>query len=160
MTLTHTPMSPKEALPKIEALIQEGISCPVVVTGNSMRPFLRSGEDTVIVSPVTGKIKRGDILLYRRCGFRTTVSSSPGSPNENPVPILHRVHNVRSDYYLMVGDAQVKKEPVPTDRVIGVVTQVLKKSKRIPVTDGFLRFKVFLWQLIRPLRPLILRFLR
>ncbi len=43
--------SVQEALPKIQALLQSGQACRLVVTGNSMLPFLRHEKDAVILAP-------------------------------------------------------------------------------------------------------------
>ena len=60
------PMPPEQALPRITALLEAGSSCRLVVTGNSMLPFLRHKRDAVILSPLSEPARRGDILFYLR----------------------------------------------------------------------------------------------
>ena len=140
------PMSPEQALPRLTALLDAGLSCRLVVTGNSMLPFLRHKRDAVILSPLSGPAHRGDILFYLR---------------GNAVPILHRVCAVRPDgWLLMCGDAQVGLEPVSPDRVLARVTQIDKNGTLSDPTTPLSRLKAELWIMLRPVRPYILAVLR
>ena len=48
---------------------------PLVITGNSMSPFLVHGRDTVYLSRLSRPARRGDMMLYRR---ETEIMSSIG----------------------------------------------------------------------------------
>ena len=70
---------------------------PVPIKGVSMRPFLRDGDYAYLVS-LPGKLKRGDIVLYRR---------------KNGQYVLHRIYKVlKNGNYLMLGDSQMEPEPM------------------------------------------------
>ena len=70
---------------------------PVPIKGVSMRPFLRDGDYAYLVS-LPGKLKRGDIVLYRR---------------KNGQYVLHRIYKVlKNGDYLMLGDSQMEPEPM------------------------------------------------
>ena len=79
-------------------MIDEGrANVPVPIRGVSMRPFLRTGDFAYMVC-LPAKIKKGDILLFQR---------------ENNQYVLHRVYKLRRDgSFLMLGDSQLKPEPV------------------------------------------------
>ena len=140
------PQTPEQALPKIMAILDEGISCRLVVTGSSMLPFLRHRRDTVILSPISTPIRRGDILFYLR----------PGD-----IPILHRVCAVRQDgSLLMCGDAQVGLEPISPRQVLARVTQIEKNGTLTDCSTPIFRLKAELWIALRPVRPYILAALR
>ncbi|MBQ8813380.1 MAG: S24/S26 family peptidase [Lachnospiraceae bacterium] len=100
-----------------ELLQQEEIEAlPLIISGNSMSPFLIHGRDTVYLSRLTRPARRGDVLLYRRTGGAY---------------ILHRVYRVERDSYTMVGDAQAVLEPgIRPEQVIAVMTSALRKGKR------------------------------
>lgn len=140
------PTPPEQALPRLTALLEAGLSCRLTVTGNSMLPFLRHKRDAVILSPLSSPIRRGDILFYLR--GRTT-------------PILHRVCAVRPDgSLLMCGDAQVGLEPITPDRVLARVTKIDKNGALIDPSTPLARLKAELWIALRPVRPYILAVLR
>ena len=51
----------------IEETVNSGGCMPLVVTGNSMRPFMRDGKHTVWLEACKeSDFKRGKILLFRR----------------------------------------------------------------------------------------------
>ena len=144
--MSGTPQSPEQALPKITAILAEGLPCRLVVTGNSMLPFLRHQLDTVILAPLSGPVRRGDILFYLR------------APH---LPILHRVCKIRPDGILLLcGDAQVGLEPVPPDRILARVTAIDRNGKQVDCSSLTFRLTGLLWILLRPVRPYILAVLR
>lgn len=136
----------QEALPKIQAILQSGQSCRLVVTGNSMLPFLRHEKDAVILAPYQGNAKRGDIMFYAR------------SPQ---VCVLHRVQKIRKDGALLFcGDAQTALEPVKPEQIIAAVPQIERGGKTVNCQQLPLRAIVWLWQAMRPVRPYLLAGMR
>lgn len=156
--------SPKDALPVMRELLASGASFPIRVTGNSMVPFLHHGKETVTVAPVTRPLRKGDIVFYTR-GTKNTVHAE-GKPGEGPavesepILILHRVYRLTDYGFIALGDAQMKKEPVSTSQVLGVVTEVRKSGKCYSEDRIFHRFLVTLWRWLYPLRPHLMRFFR
>lgn len=55
---------------QVEAMIAEGHEVQIGIRGNSMRPLLRDGRDTVVLAPCTdtSSLRRGDIVLFRHGG--------------------------------------------------------------------------------------------
>ena len=139
-----SPISPEQAIPRMRALLEEGIPCHLTVTGDSMRPFLRHQRDGVILTPVSGEICRGDILFYLR------------APN---APILHRVHRVEGEQLIMCGDAQTGLEPIARAQVLGIVSHIKREGKVIPCDHRRLRLSVAVWMCLRPVRPYLLALL-
>ena len=91
-------------------------SLPLVITGNSMSPFLVHGRDTVFLSRLDRDIKKGDILLYRR---------------DSGAYILHRVYKAGEEL-TFVGDGQAAFERgIKRDRVIAVAESAVRKGKTI-----------------------------
>ncbi len=144
--MEHRPISPAEALPRITRTLTEGRVCRLVVTGTSMAPFLRDRADSVILAPLEGAPKRGDILFYRR----------PGN-----VCVLHRVHKVRPDGILiMCGDAQTWLEPIHPAQIVGRVTRVERGGKAIDCGALSWRLASAAWQALLPVRPRAMALLR
>ncbi len=127
----------------LQEVFANGGKLPLVVTGNSMRPFLRHGKDQVrLDSAVERKPRIGDIVLYQR---------------ENGGLILHRVVNIHEDRLQVLGDAQAVTETVWMQQVLAVVTDIVR-GERVVACDGWkYRMCVRLWGMTRLVRPTLFR---
>ncbi len=123
-------------------IIDEGGCVPLVVTGNSMLPFLSHGKDTVWLSVCKNEnLKIGSILLFKR---------------EDGSLVLHRVNKIlRQDKLEMNGDAQYWCETINREQIIAKVVYIEKNGKKISCDSLLYKIKVWLWQALKPLRPLI-----
>lgn len=116
-------------------------SLPLVISGNSMSPFLIHGRDTVYLSRVKGPIKRGHMLLYRR---------------DSGQYVLHRVYRVDGDSLTMIGDAQTVLEPgIRQDQVMAIVTSVVRKGKKQAPGSFWWEFFEKVWIRMVPLRTMM-----
>ena len=114
---------------------------PLVISGNSMSPFLVHGRDTVYLSRLDRPAKRGDVLLYKR---------------DSGAYILHRVYKADKDSYTMVGDAQTQLEQdIRPDQIIAIMTSALRKGKLQKKGSFWWEFFEKLWIRIIPLRPML-----
>lgn len=131
----------------IEETVGSGGTMPIVVTGNSMRPFLKDGEHTVWLERCTDSdFKRGRILLFRRTNGKI---------------VLHRVRKVRPDGVLVMnGDAQNWCENIEKNQVLAVVTHIEANGKKKPCNSLFYRMRTEIWQLLMPVRPFVFRAVR
>ena len=136
-------MQPEILLEEYRQLLEdENITAlPLVISGNSMSPFLVHGRDTVYLSRLDRPAKRGDVLLYKR---------------ESGAYILHRVYKVEKDSYTMVGDAQTQLEQgIRQDQIIAIMTSALRKGKLQKKGSFWWEFFEKLWIKIIPLRPML-----
>lgn len=114
---------------------------PLVISGNSMSPFLIHGRDTVYLSRVKEPVKRGQMLLYRR---------------DSGQYVLHRVYRVDGDSLTMIGDAQTVLEPgIRLEQVMATVTSVVRKGKMQTPRCFWWEFFEKVWIRMVPLRPMI-----
>lgn len=137
--------APEVLLEEYRQLLQdESIDAlPLIISGNSMSPFLVHGRDTVYLSRLTRPVKRGDVLLYQR---------------SNGVYIFHRVYRVENNSFTMVGDAQTELElGIRPEQVIAIMTSVERKGKRQAPGSFWWEFFEKVWIRIVPLRPLMRR---
>ena len=137
--------APEVLLEEYRQLLQdESIDAlPLIISGNSMSPFLVHGRDTVYLSRLTRPVKRGDVLLYQR---------------SNGVYIFHRVYRVENNSFTMVGDAQTELElGIRSEQVIAIMTSVERKGKRQAPGSFWWEFFEKVWIRIVPLRPLMRR---
>lgn len=99
---------------RLPELLEQAEAVPLVISGNSMSPFLVHGRDTVYLSKITQPLKKGDMIFYRR---------------DSGQYILHRVIRAEGDRYDLVGDAQqLIERGVRRDQVIAIVTAVRRKG--------------------------------
>lgn len=147
MSMEKLICSSAELTDLIEITIKAGGVMPLMVTGNSMRPFLKDGESTVWLKNCTEpELKRGRILLFRRTDGKY---------------ILHRVRKVLPNGELVInGDAQNWCENIKKEQAVAVVTQIESNGKKISCNSLIYKTKVEMWQLLKPFRPLIFRIIR
>ena len=94
----------------VEELIGEGRSVEMTVKGYSMRPFVRNGRETVVLSPLPdGGVKEGMVILFRYGGQH----------------ILHRLVRIEGERLTMEGDGNYRTSEVvaPAD-VVAYVSEV------------------------------------
>jgi hypothetical protein len=105
-----------DAMEIIKEKLDSGFEVTFSPHGVSMLPFLKSGRDTVTLSPAPERLKRYDIPLYKR---------------ENGQYVLHRIVRV-GDTYTCVGDNQLYLEKgIRHDQIIAVVTSCVRNGKKI-----------------------------
>lgn len=127
----------------IESVINTESSFKLLVTGNSMFPFLKHMRDSVVlVHPSSRKIRRGEIVFIQR---------------EAKQLVLHRVFKMKPDGFMMNGDAQNWDEFVPFEQVVAVVSKIERKGRLISCDSRGYRFLSGLWMLLRPFRGLLFK---
>ena len=99
--------------------------------GDSMEPLIRQGRDILIISAVSGRLKKYDVPLYKR---------------DSGQYVLHRMMKVRADEYVICGDNRWQREYGISDRhIIGVLSGIVRDGKEISVNDKRYRLYVHLW---------------
>jgi len=123
--------------------------------GCSMRPLFREHRDIVVISRVTSKLKRGDVVLY-------------GNADMSEL-ILHRIIKVDGEKLTIRGDNNFFIEHRKTADIVGILTAFfrdgrhcdIKVSKKYKLYSFYILntyFFRFAWRLkIRPLLSKIKR---
>lgn len=133
-------VSTQELGPLIRSFICEGKNVIITATGDSMRPFLRDGEDKVVMSTLKASPKKNDVLFYLR---------------DDGTYVLHRVFKVKKGEYIMLGDAQLTPEYGITDRhIIAVASTFIRNGKQISCNSFLYLTAVRLWRMLYPFRIL------
>ncbi len=131
-------VSPEELIPPLLSLLDQADSVPLVITGNSMSPFLVHGRDTVFLSRPVFPLKKGDMILYRRAGGAY---------------VLHRICKAADHSYCLLGDAQTDIEPgIRREQVLAMVTAVRRKGKLLHPGSLWWEFFRGPWLFLRPVR--------
>lgn len=131
-------------MPVLRELLQQGQEVSVVITGNSMYPFLVNGRDEILISPPNGEWKKGDMAFFQR---------------ENGQYVMHRICRVRADgSYGLVGDRQTFiEEPIFRDQMFGKITAVKRNGKWIGPENFWWNFYAYVWIRMISVRPMIFR---
>lgn len=136
-------LEPEELMKQLPQLLREAPSVPLIITGNSMAPFLVHGRDTVYLSKITQPPKKGDMVLFRRASGAC---------------VLHRILRKRNGTYDLVGDGQQRVESgIRPEQMLAIVSAVDRKGKLL--RKGSFRWEFFarVWISLLPLRPGISR---
>lgn len=127
----------EQLLPLIEEQLAAGKCVKFKPRGVSMLPMLRQGIDSVVLSPVPGKLKKYDLPLYRRKSGQF---------------VLHRIVKA-GETYTCIGDNQFDYEPgLKHEQMIGLVTSFYRGEKEIPVASFGYRVYCRVWHYSRPVR--------
>lgn len=109
-------------LPLIQEKLQSGGSVTFKPRGVSMRPLIRQGKDSVTVSLAVHPPKKDDVVFYRRPDGQF---------------VLHRIVGENEAGYILCGDNQREKEyGIKADRIIGVLTAVIRSGKAMSCDSG------------------------
>lgn len=135
--------SSAEFAESFESTIKDGGCVPLVVSGNSMTPFLKDGRDIVWLRACNeADFKRGKILLFKR---------------KDGALVLHRIRKVLPDNELLMnGDAQVWCEKINKTQVVAVVSDIECGGKRKSCNSLIYRIRNVIWHILKPVRPLIM----
>lgn len=124
-------------MPLIEERLAAGQSVRFGPRGTSMLPMLRQGIDTVVISPLPGKLKKYDLPLYKRA---------------NGQFVLHRIVKAK-DTYTCIGDNQFSYEHgVQQEQLIAYVTAFYRGNRRIKTSSPGYRIYCWFWHNSRKIR--------
>ncbi len=111
----------EEILPVLEEILGRDGEVTFTPNGNSMRPMLYSGRDTVTLKKIDRPLKKYDLPLYRNLYGKF---------------ILHRVIGRNKYGYIMRGDNLLKKEyGITDDDIIGKVVRFTHGGKEYSVNS-------------------------
>ncbi len=101
-----------------------GDSLPIVLTGDSMNPFLRSA-DLLEVMPLCGKLSRGDVIYFK-------------SPDKGGM-VVHRVVGLNAAGARTRGDNNPTDDPtpVPPEAIVGRIVAAHRGHRRFGVPGGW-----------------------
>lgn len=131
----------------IHEVFSSGGRVRLQVEGDSMWPWLRQGEDDVILAaPHVRAWGRGDVVL---------------AVNDRGCYVMHRVsRRSRSETWLL-GDAQTGEEgPWRTEQVIALVERVVRRGREMGMASPRARLFAWAWLACRPFRPRLLWMIR
>lgn len=121
-----------------------GREVSMIITGNSMSPFLEHGRDTIYFKRPENKLHPGDMVFFQR---------------ENGQYVMHRLYKIKKDGYYFVGDNQTEIEgPLPETQIFAIVSKVKRKNKVIDQKNFWWFFFAHIWIHLIPFRPFLIAF--
>jgi len=152
-------LSGREVLPElVMEVVSKGVECRLQAKGYSMSPFIKDG-DMITISPVPGSLPRfGDVIAFIH-------------PKTEKL-LVHRVVWKSGDACLVKGENALEPDGlIKKENVLGLVTKVERKGKRIFLGLGPERFLIafltrtnLLLPILRPVwrvfRPVVRIFLK
>lgn len=126
---------------KPEYLIEKNGFYAAAIHGVSMYPMLKNHKDVVCVLAVD-KLKKNDVLLYRRAG--------------NDQLVLHRLVKIADDGFIMCGDNEFIKEKITREQIIGVMSGFTHNGKKRSIKSAAYRIYVFLWTTPAPIKHAVI----
>ena len=126
-------------LQSIDELLKEGRTVEFKVKGNSMLPFFKH-EKTIVTLEKPTNYKKRDVVLAKY----------------NDLVLLHRIIKIKNNIYTLRGDGLISKEYVKINDIYGKVVSFKTNDKKIK----FYKTKVVIWLLLRPVRRLLLKFIK
>lgn len=129
----------------IEQLLEAGEVIQIYPEGYSMYPMFVPGRDAAVIKKAdVKKIRRADVVLYRRKGS---------------ILVLHRVVKRKGSQFYMAGDNQTEVEgPVEEDQIRGILTAFVRNGRRISVKNPVYVIWSGLWLMFLPVRGIFWSF--
>lgn len=144
MDLQQNHNGAKLAQDTAEDILGRGESFSSLAFGSSMEPLLCGGIDRVVVSPINGKLKKYDVVLYRK----------------NTKLVLHRIVKVKGESYYIRGDNSFYTDRVDRRQIIGVMTYYYKGDEKKSVQGKKYKLYSFLRLKSWPIRRLFAKMFR
>lgn len=127
----------------LKEMIEQNVDVSIVISGNSMSPFLVNQRDVIYLSKINRKLKKGDLVLYQRLSGQY---------------VVHRIVKVKKSGYYLAGDNQIAIEgPILDKQIFGLVTKVKRKGKWIEAGNFWWEFFEHVWIWVLPWRMIILK---
>lgn len=109
--------------------------------GISMKPLIRDSVDYVVIERPSREIKPYDVVLYERN------QCAKGDAAQKKY-VLHRVLKKDGDTYVILGDNCVNYEYVPADKIVGVMTGLVRNGK--PYNFGSSGYRTYMKLWVKP----------
>ena len=129
--------------PILKRTLSEGGTFRFYPRGTSMLPTIKEGRDQVLLTSVPEKLKKYQIILYKR---------------KDGTFVLHRIVKLKGDTYVMCGDNQyILEAGIRRDQMLGLVCGIVQDGETIDPESKEQRRKAAVWVETRTLRKKLIR---
>lgn len=122
----------REYVTALKEMVEQGMEVSMTIFGTSMEPFLIDKRDKIYFRKPEGKIKKGDMVFYRR---------------ESGAYVMHRVMKVKKHQYYLAGDHQTFLEgPIESTLIFAKVVAVERAGVWLTEKDRLWKFYAGWWR--------------
>lgn len=132
----------QEYISMLRELVEEGREVSMLISGNSMSPYLVHARDSIQMKKPDRDLKKGDMVFFQR---------------ESGQYVMHRIVKITQDGFYMLGDAQTQKEgPIRREQIFALITSVKRRGEWEKAGNFWWEFFAHIWiHLVFIRRPLI-----
>ena len=143
--MTSIQMDNAQFLPHVCQLVQEGHKVTIGAKGNSMRPFIESDRDAVVLSRLSQPAV-GDVVL---------AELEPGHY------VLHRIDAIKGDLIRLRGDGNpYQTEQCNACDLRATVVVIVRKGRKYATSSRTWKVYSWLWTRLLPMRRYLLALYR
>ena len=109
----------QEYVSMLRELTEQGREVNMLISGNSMSPFLMHGRDSIRLKKPDRKLRKGDMVFFQRKSGKF---------------VMHRIIRVRKEGFYLLGDSQQSSEiegPIEESQIFAMITSVCRKGRWI-----------------------------
>ena len=122
----------REYVTALKEMVEQGMEVSMTIFGTSMEPFLIDKRDKIYFQKPEGKIKKGDMVFYRR---------------ESGAYVMHRVMKIKKHQYYLAGDHQTFLEgPIGAQQIFAKVVAVERAGVWLTEKDRLWKFYADWWR--------------
>ncbi len=147
-------MNSQEYFETLKDIAAQGRECHMLITGNSMAPFLYHERDTVYFTKPPARLRKGDIVFFQRASGQF---------------VMHRIcriaqtqkHSEKCPAFYLAGDNQTELEgPIYGEQIFAKITRVKRKGKTLKPHNFCWFFFAHIWIYMIPLRHPLMQLYR
>lgn len=130
----------QEYVSMLRELTEQGKEVNMLISGNSMSPFLMHGRDSIRLKKPDRKLRKGDMVFFQRKSGKF---------------VMHRIIRVRKEGFYLLGDSQQSSEiegPIKECQIFALITSVCRKGRWIGPGNFWWEFFEHYWIRMIPFR--------
>lgn len=130
----------QEYVSMLRELTEQGKEVNMLISGNSMSPFLMHGRDSIRLKKPDRKLRKGDMVFFQRKSGKF---------------VMHRIIQVRKEGFYLLGDSQQSSEiegPIEESQIFALITSVCRKGQWIGPGNFWWEFFEHYWIRLIPFR--------
>lgn len=134
----------QEYVSMLRELTEQGREVNMLISGNSMSPFLMHGRDSIRLKKPDRKLRKGDMVFFQRKSGKF---------------VMHRIIRVRKEGFYLLGDSQQSSEiegPIEESQIFAMITSVCRKGRWIGPGNFWWKFFEHYWIIMIPFRRFLI----
>lgn len=134
----------QEYVSMLRELTEQGKEVNMLISGNSMSPFLMHGRDSIRLKKPDRKLRKGDMVFFQRKSGKF---------------VMHRIIRVRKEGFYLLGDSQQSSEiegPIEESKIFAMITSVCRKGRWIGPGNFWWEFFEHYWIIMIPFRRFLI----